>query len=99
MPDEVKPEPKQAPTQDAQLVAENIAAGQEKALTVDVEGDYEASKQYSVSDIDRSGEGAKAAAEATAPERKVPEAEETKTEAKATGNPDDYKEMAKDVTS
>ncbi len=98
MPDEVKPDAKQAPTQDAQLAAENIAAGQEKAPTVDVEGDYEASKQYSVSDIDRSGEGAKAAAEATAPEREVPKPEETKTEAKATGNPDDYMDMAKDVT-
>jgi hypothetical protein len=99
MPDEVKPDPKQAPTQDAQLAAENIASGEEKAPTVDIEGDYEASKQFSVSDVDRSGEGAKAAEAATAPDLKVPEPEETKTESKPTGNPDDYMDMAKDVTS
>lgn len=98
MPDEVKPDPKQAPTQDAQLAAENMTSGQEKAPTVDVEGDYEASKQFSVSDIDRTGEGAKAAEAATAPDLQVAKPEETKTEAKPTGNPDDYKEMAKDVT-
>ena len=98
MPDEVKPDPNQAPTQDAQLAAENIASGQEKAPTVDVEGDYEASKQFSVSDIDRSGEGAKAAEAATAPDQKVSDPGETKTESKPTGNPDDYMDMAKDVT-
>lgn len=98
MPDEIKPNANQAPTQDAQLAAEQIAAGEEKAPTVDVEGDYEAAQQYSVSDIDRTGEGQKAAEAATAPDRKIPEAQETKTESKATGNPSDYMDMAKDVT-
>ena len=54
MPDEVKPDPKQAPTQDAQLAAEEMVSGEEKATEVDLEGDYEASKQYSASEIDRS---------------------------------------------
>lgn len=53
MPDEVKPDPKQATTQDAQLAAEEIASSEEKALNVDVDADYEASKQFSVSDVDR----------------------------------------------
>lgn len=97
MPDEIKPDPKQAPTQDAQLAAENMTTGQEKAPTVDVEGDYEASKQYSVSDIDRTAEGEKAAEAATAPKLQVPQPEEKETAAPQTGNPDDYLEMAKDV--
>lgn len=54
MPDEVKPDPKQATTQDAELAAEEIASGEEKASNVNVEADYEASKQFSVSDVDRS---------------------------------------------
>jgi len=32
MPDEVKPDPKQATTQDAELAAESMAAGEEQAL-------------------------------------------------------------------
>lgn len=98
MPDEIKPNVDQAPTQDAQLAAERIAAGEEKAPTVDIEGDYEAAQQYSVSDIDRTGEGQKAAEAATAPDYKISEPQETKTESKATGNPSDYMDMAKDVT-
>jgi len=77
MPDEVKPDdPKQAPTQDAQLAAEDIVSGKEKAPAVDVAGDYEASKQYSVSEIDRSGAGAEAAEKVTAPDFNVPKAGE-----------------------
>ncbi|MBV9388859.1 MAG: hypothetical protein JOZ78_20745 [Chroococcidiopsidaceae cyanobacterium CP_BM_ER_R8_30] len=53
MPDEVKPDPKQATTQDAELAAEGMASGKEQTPNVDVNADYEASKQYSVSDIDR----------------------------------------------
>ena len=98
MPDEIKPNANQAPTHDAQLAAERIAAGEEKAPTVDIEGDYEAAQQYSVSDIDRTGEGQKAAEAATAPEYQMSEPQETKTESKATGNPSDYMDMAKDVT-
>jgi hypothetical protein len=99
MPEEVKPDPKQAPTQDAQLAAEEMNSGKEEVPTVDLEGDYEASKQFSVSDVDRTSSGAKAAEAATAPELKVSEPEETKVEAAATGNPNDYREMASNVGS
>ena len=99
MTDEVKPDPKQATTQEAQLAAENMTTGVEETPVVDFEADYEASQQFSVSDIDRSGEGAAAAEAATAPDFKVSQAEETKTEAQSTGNPSDYLDMAKDVGS
>jgi hypothetical protein len=97
MPDEIKPNPQEAPTQDAQLAAENIASGKEKAPTVDFEADYKAAQQLSVSEIDRSGEGSKAAEKATASKLEVSQPEETKTEAQSTGNPQDYLEMAKEV--
>jgi len=69
MPEEVKPNAKEASTQDARLVAENIISGEEKAPTVDPEADYEAAQKYSTSDADRTGEGVKAAEAATAPEQ------------------------------
>jgi hypothetical protein len=97
MSEEIKPDPKQAPTQDAQLAAENIASGQETPAGVNVEEDYEASKQFSVSDVDRTGAGAEAAQKATGPDRKVPEAEKPKLDAGPDSNPDDYRDMAKDV--
>jgi len=99
MPEEIKSNPNETPTQDAQLAAENIAEGEEKAPTVDFDADYAAAQQYSVSEIDRSGEGAMAAEKATQPKFQVSETEETKTEAKPTGNPSDYMDMAKDVNS
>jgi hypothetical protein len=99
MTEEIKPNANEAPTQDAQLAAENIAAGEEKAPTVDFDADYAAAQQFSVSEIDRTGEGAMAAEKATKPEFQVSETEETKTEAKPTGDPSDYMDMAKEVTS
>ncbi|BAY26118.1 hypothetical protein NIES2100_59290 [Calothrix sp. NIES-2100] len=97
MPEEIKPNVNEAPTHDAQLAAENIAAGEEKAPTVDFEADYAAAQQFSVSEIDRTGEGAKAAEAATAPKQQVSQPQEVRTQAEATGNPDDYADMAKDV--
>lgn len=97
MTDEVKPDPKQAPTQDAQLAAENMTTGAEKAPTVDFEGDYAAAQQFSVSDVDRTGEGAAAAEAVTAPQFEVAEPQETRTEAQPTGDPSDYMAMAEDV--
>lgn len=99
MTEEIKPNANQAPTQDAQLAAENIASGQEKAPTVDFDKDYEAAQQFSVSEIDRTGEGVQAAEEATKSHFKLSEKEETKTEAPATGNPADYMSMAEDIGS
>ncbi|PIG92715.1 hypothetical protein [Gloeocapsopsis sp. IPPAS B-1203] len=93
--EEIKPNPEQATTQEAQLAAENIAAGKEKVTNVDFDADYAAAQQMSVSDVDRTEAGAQAAQEATAPQFEVSQQEETQTEA-TTGNPDDYKQMAQD---
>ncbi|MBH8561151.1 hypothetical protein I8748_02975 [Nostoc sp. CENA67] len=97
MPEEIKPNVNEAPTHDAQLAAENIASGEEKAPKVDFEADYAAAQQFSVSEVDRTGEGASAAQAATAPKYPVRPQVETKSEAKPTGNPDDYKDLAKEV--
>lgn len=97
MPEEIKPNVAEASTQDAQLAAENIASGEEKAPAVDIEGDYKAAQQYSVSDVDRTGQGEAAAEAATAPKFEVPKQEETKTQAQSTGDPSDYMSMAKDI--
>ncbi len=98
MPEEIKPNANQAPTQDAQLAAENMNSGQEAVPAVDFDADYEAAQQFSISDVDRTGEGAKAAQKATAPEHQLSQPEETRTEAQPTGDPADYMDMAKDVT-
>ncbi|MEH1943665.1 MAG: hypothetical protein V7L01_26075 [Nostoc sp.] len=97
MPDEVKPNVNEAPTHDAQLAAENIASGEEKAPNVDFDADYATAQQFSVSEVDRTGKGAAAAEAATAPDYKTSKPVETKTEAQSTGNPDDYVELAKEV--
>jgi hypothetical protein len=97
MPDEVKPNVNEAPTHDAQLAAENIASGEEKAPNVDFDADYATAQQFSVSEVDRTGEGAAAAEAATAPKYKISQPEETTTQAQSTGNPDDYMELAKEV--
>ncbi|MCC5643528.1 hypothetical protein LC607_11340 [Nostoc sp. CHAB 5824] len=97
MPDEVKPNVNEAPTHDAQLAAESIASGEEKAPNVDFDADYAAAQEFSVSEVDRTGEGAAAAKAATAPKYQTSKPEETKTQAQSTGNPDDYIELAKEV--
>ncbi len=97
MPDEIKPNLNQAPTHDAQLAAESIASGEEKAPKVNFEADYAAAQQFSVSEIDRTGEGAAAAETATAPKYEISKPQETKTQAQSTGNPDDFLELAKEV--
>lgn len=98
MPDEeVKPNLNEASTQDAQLAAESIASGEEKAPTVDFDNDYATAQQFSVSDVDRTGQGAAAAQAATAPEYQTSKPQETTTQAQSTGNPDDFLELAKEV--
>lgn len=98
MSDRITPDPKQAPTQDAQLAAESMAEGKEKIQSVDFEADYAAAQQFSVSDIDRTGEGEKAAEAATGSQFKMPASEGTKMDSKETGDPNNYMDMAKDVT-
>ncbi|MDB9373972.1 hypothetical protein [Nodularia sphaerocarpa] len=97
MADQVKPDANQASTHDAQLTVDSMASGEEKAAKVDFEADYAAAQEFSVSEIDRTNEGAAAATAATAPKQKVPEVKETKTQAQSTGNPEDYVEMAKEL--
>lgn len=99
MTDEVNPNPNQATTQEAQLAAENMASGVEEKPTVDFDADYAAAQEFSVSDADRTGEGAAAAEAATAPQFQVSQSEETKIVAEPTGDPSDYMEMAEDVGS
>lgn len=98
MPDEeVKPNLNEASTQDAQLAAESIASGEEKAPTVDFDADYAAAQKFSVSEVDRTGEGAAAADSATAPKYQTSKPQETKPQTQSTGNPDDFLESAKEV--
>jgi aldehyde:ferredoxin oxidoreductase len=82
---------------DSQQIAEAIEKGEVKEPEVDVAADYEASKEFSVSEIDRTEEGAKAAEAATAPKFKFIQPEETDSETKSTGNPSEFIEMAKEV--
>ncbi len=97
MSEELKVDPKQAVGQEAELAAQNMVEGTEKTPDVDVEADYQASKEYSVSDMDRSGAGSQAAKEATAPKQEMPEAKERRSVAEPTGNPEDYRKMAEEV--
>lgn len=99
MTDEVNPNLNQATTQEAQLAAENMASGVESKPTVDFDADYAAAQEFSVSDVDRTGEGATVAEAATAPQFELSQPEETKIVAEPTGDPSDYMEMAKDVGS
>lgn len=99
MADEIKTNPEVASTHDAQLLAENIAAGEEKAPKVDFDADYEAAKQMSVSEIDKTEEGQKAAEEALAPKFELKEPEETTIVAQETGDPADYMQMAGEIAS
>jgi hypothetical protein len=84
-------------TYDAKQMNEEIAAGEQQAPHANVEADYEASKKFSQSELDRRGEGAEAAAKATAPEHELPQPEEPQHSAPVTGDPADYRAMAKDV--
>lgn len=97
MTNEIKPDANQASTQDAQLAAESMTEGKEKRPSVDVDADYAAAQQFSVSDIDRTSEGAEAATEATANQFATTTQSETKAEVQPTGDPSDYIAMAKDV--
>ncbi len=82
---------------DAQQISEEIAEGSLPAYKVDVSSDYEASKEFSVSEIDRTGEGEKAAEKATAHSFDLHDPEETKSNAEPTGDPSDFLNMAKAI--
>ena len=97
MAEELNVDPKQAVGQEAQLAAENMVEGIEKKPEVDVDRDYEASKEYSVSDVDKTGAGAAAATAATAPEHELSEVKDREVISEPTADPDDYREMAQEV--
>ena len=97
MPEELKPDPNQAVGQEAELAAQSMVEGKEQMPEVDVDADYEASKEYSVSNIDKTGAGAEAAAAATAPEHELSEVKDREVISEPTANPDDYREMAREV--
>ncbi len=99
MNEEIKANLSQAVTHEGQLAAENMATGVEEVPNVDIEGDYEASKAYSVSDVDRSSAGEVAAESATASNFEISQPEETTTQAQPTGNPNEFLDMAKNVNS
>ncbi|MEG4217731.1 hypothetical protein QUA27_20685 [Microcoleus sp. Pol14C6] len=83
---------------DAQQITESAEAGEQKLPTVDVSADYEASKEFSVSDIDRTGAGAQAAAAATAPKFPIPAAQDnTAKPVDTSGNPNDFRSMAQEI--
>jgi len=85
-------------TDDAKQQAENIAAGEEAAPPVNVSSDYEASKEYSVSEVDKSGTGVEAA-RAVSSSGQATSGEETQLESESTGDPDQYRQMAKDTNA
>jgi hypothetical protein len=97
MSEKIKPNPNESTTHDAKLAAEQIDSGEEKAPQVDFEADYIAAQNFSVSEIDRTNEGAVAAETATASKYEIPEPEATKTKSESTGNPEDYIDMAKEI--
>ncbi|NJO79770.1 MAG: hypothetical protein HC827_15510 [Cyanobacteria bacterium RM1_2_2] len=82
-------------TYDAQQLVQEITTGEEKAPKVNVEADYERSKQFDVAEIDRTEAGAQAAADATAMSGAASSSTATPSE---TGDPADFLQMAKEVT-
>jgi hypothetical protein len=89
--------PKEGQNFDAQQAVENISAGTEKQPDVNVQDDYEASKAYSTSPIDQTAAGSEAAKAATAPKQNLPEPEVTTSETESDSDPEQYRQMAKDV--
>lgn len=84
---------------DAQQVVEEISEGDSKAPAANIEADYETSKQFSTSPIDQTQAGAKAAEEATASQFAMPQPDELASTLDSTGNPDDYTQIAKNLSS
>jgi hypothetical protein len=84
---------------DAQQTVEEIAVGDRQAPAVNVEADYEASKQFSVSPIDRTEDGAAAAEAVSTPQLDAPVADVATSTPNTTGNPEDYKQMAENMSS
>ncbi|MEB3339085.1 MAG: hypothetical protein VKJ46_16555 [Leptolyngbyaceae bacterium] len=88
----------QAQTYDSQQLSEEIATGETKVPKVNVDADYNAAQEFSSSEIDQTRAGDEAAAAAVAPQHEVPAPEETTFTAEPTGNPDEFIDIAKEVS-
>ena len=86
-----------AQTFDAQQIAEDVATGEKKLPEVDVSADYEASKEFSVSEVDRRGAGSRAAETATAPKFNVSAPINPEVKTQGSGNRDEFLSMAKEM--
>lgn len=75
-------------TYDAKQLANEIAKGEDKAPKVNVEADYERSKEFDVAEIDQTEAGAKAAESAG----------NLSSNKASTGDPNAFRKMAKEVT-
>ncbi|MDF0556769.1 hypothetical protein [Kamptonema sp. UHCC 0994] len=84
-------------TFDAQQIAEDVASGEKKIPQVDVSADYEASKEFSVSEVDRTGAGTQAAATATAAKFDISAPKDTKLKTQSSGNQDEFISMVKEI--
>jgi hypothetical protein len=80
---------------DAQQLVEEIAEGEQKAPKTNLDADYEAAKAYSTGKL--SQPEADAQSEATSTTSQFSALEKTSSEAPATGNPEDYLQMARET--
>lgn len=97
MSEKVQPDPIEVQTHDAQLIAENIVAGEEKAPEVDFDADYDAAKAFSVGQLSRVDEEAAASDKGLNPQFQGFESSEPAPTLEQTSDPDGFRSMAKEV--
>jgi hypothetical protein len=88
----------QSQTYDSQQLSEEIATGEAKVPKVNVEADYSAAQEFSSSEIDQTSAGDEAAAAAVAHQHEVPAPEATPVVTQPTGSPDEFIDIAKEVS-
>ncbi|AFZ04441.1 hypothetical protein [Calothrix sp. PCC 6303] len=99
MSEEIKPSVKEVSTHDAELIAENIEEGIEKAPTVNLDADYDAAQQISTNRNAQTEQGIKELEASLAPKFQVPEPEQKEAQTQATGTPEDYMKMASEMSA
>lgn len=82
---------------DAERVAEDIATGEKQKPRVNVESDYERSKEFAVADIDKTESSRKAAKIAAESQFKVPPQSSQSNLESTSGDPNEFLGMAKEV--
>lgn len=83
---------------DAQRLTEEIDTGKQKKPKVNVDADYELSKEFAVAEIDKTSEGAEAAQKATESKFDLPKPQETPSKLpESGGNPEAFLDMAKEI--